>query len=262
MRRVALATGVELAVHEFGAGEPVLLLHAWGETHRVFDRLIPLLPHRLHVLMPDQRGVGESAKPGDGYAITDAAADIVALLDALGLATSWVVGTSSGGYVAQQVAIDHPGRVKGLVLIGAPSNLSGPPPAIFSKLLWSFHDPVTRDDVEALNNLLPLHTHVPRTFLDDQVTAGLTIPRHVWRGVLEGLCSAVPPIHSGKITVPTLILWGKEDDVLPRAQADELVAAIPDSRLLTYERTGHLVLWEQPERVAGDLTEFITRSSR
>lgn len=262
MRRVALATGVGLAVHEFGAGEPVLLLHAWGETHRVFDRLIPLLPRSLHLVAPDQRGVGESAKPDDGYALTDAASDVVALLDALGLPTCWLVGTSSGGYIAQQVAIDHPERVKGLVLIGAPSNLSGAPPATFTELMSSFHDPVTRDDIAALNKLLPLHTAVPAAFLQDQVSAGLTIPRAVWGKALEGLCSAVPPIQRGEITAPTLILWGEEDDVLPPSQADELAAAIPGSRLIKYESTGHLVLWERPERVAADLTAFIVNSSR
>jgi len=111
MRRVGLATGVVLAVHEFGEGEPVLLLHAWGETHRTFDRLVPLLTRSLHLVVPDQRGVGESAKPADGYGLNDAVDDVIALLDALGLDACWLVGTSSGGYLAQQVAVDHPDLV-------------------------------------------------------------------------------------------------------------------------------------------------------
>jgi len=259
MRRVTLATGVELAVHEFGDGEPVLLLHAWGETHRSFDRLVPLLPRSLHLVVPDQRGVGESAKPADGYALCDAVDDVVALLDALGLDPCWLVGTSSGGYLAQQVAVDHPERVRGLVLVGAPSNLQQPLPVSFVDVLGSFHDPVTPDDVNALNGALPLHTPVPDTFLNDQMTGALTIPRVVWSATIEGLLAAVPPIERGPITVPTLILWGAEEDVLPAGQAHELAAAIEGSRLVTYEGTGHLVLWEQPERVAIDVAAFITR---
>ena len=96
-RRVVLATGVDLAVHEQGDGVPVLLLHAWGETHRTFDRLLPLLPDTLRLVAPDQRGVGDSSKPEDGYDLTDAAADVAALLDALEIESCWVVGTSSGG---------------------------------------------------------------------------------------------------------------------------------------------------------------------
>jgi pimeloyl-ACP methyl ester carboxylesterase len=259
MRRVSCATGVELAVHEFGDGDPVLLLHAWGETHRVFDRLVPLLPPTLHLVVPDQRGVGESAKPADGYALHNAVDDVIKLLDALGLNACWLVGTSSGGYLAQQVAVDHPERVRGLVLVGAPSNLQQPIPAPFVDLLSSFHDPVTRDDIDALNGAFPLHTPVPDTFLEDQMTAALTIPTGVWRATIEGLFAAVPPIQRGSITVPTLILWGAEEDVLPVEQAQELLAAIEGSRLVTYEGTGHLVLWEQPERVALDVTAFITK---
>ncbi|MDQ0373914.1 alpha/beta fold hydrolase [Cellulomonas humilata] len=255
---MALATGVELAVEEFGDGEPVLLLHAWGETHRVFDRLVPLLPSTLHLVVPDQRGAGESDKPADGYAMQDGVYDVIALLDALGLEACWLVGTSSGGYLAQQVAVDHPERVRGLVLVGAPSNLQRPMPVTFADLLASFHDPVTRDDMVALNGALPLHTPVPDTFFQDQVTAAMTIPTGVLRATLDGLLAAAPPIQRGPITVSTLILWGAKDDVLPAGQAHELAAAIEGSRLVTYEGTGHLVLWEQPERVALDVTAFIT----
>ncbi len=74
---------------------------------------------------------------------------------------------------------------------------------------------------------------------------------------LTGLCSAVPPTESGTITAPTLIIWGGRDELLPREDEESLAAAIADSRLIVYDNTGHLVLWEQPERVASDLTEFV-----
>jgi rifampin ADP-ribosylating transferase len=256
MRRIALATGVELAVHEYGDGVPVVLLHAWGETHRVFDRLVPLLPATLQLVVPDLRGVGHSTKPTDGYSLRDGAADVIALLDSLGIETSWLIGTSSGGYLAQQVALDHPARVRGVVLIGSPSRLQLPPPAAFGELLSS-PQPVTRADVDAVTAALPLHRPVPESFVEDQATAALTIPKHVWKASLEGLVGAVPPIDRGTITAPTLILWGDEEDVLPIGQAGELRAAIEDSQLVVYEGTGHLVLYEQPERVARDVSAFI-----
>ncbi len=261
MRRVTLATGVELAVREKGEGTPVVLLHAWGETHRSFDRLAPLLPDTMHIVVPDQRGVGESSKPEGGYSLDDAAADVIALLDALELEDCWLVGTSSGGYTAQHFAVDYPDRLRGLVLIGSPSDLQQPMPVSFDELLSSFHEPVTREDVNAISGELPFHGDVPNSFVEEQVTAALTIPRHVWRSVFEGLIAAVPPIKRGSIKVPTLILWGGEEDVLPAGQADELRQSIKHSRVVTYEGTGHLVLWEQPELVAKDVTAFITASS-
>lgn len=262
MRRVALATGVELAVHTHGDGVPVLLLHAWAETHRTFDLLVPLLPGTMRLVVPDLRGVGESSKPATGYSLREAAEDVRALLDALGIETCWVVGTSSGGYLAQQVAVDHPGRVRGLVLIGAPSDLRGTLPAPFLEQLSVLHDPVTVEDVRAVTATLPLHRPVPEGFLEDQTTAALTIPKHVWRESFYGLVGALAPTQQGVITVPTLVLWGAEDDVLPTSQANDLATAIPHCRVVAYAGTGHLVLWEQPERVALDMAEFIATTGR
>ena len=74
---------------------------------------------------------------------------------------------------------------------------------------------------------------------------------------LAGLTTAVPPSESGTITAPTLIVWGERDELLPLQDAYRLVAAIPGSRLIVYEDTGHLVLWEQPERAATDLADFV-----
>jgi rifampin ADP-ribosylating transferase len=262
MRRIALATGVELAVHEHGEGVPVLLLHAWGETHRTFDRLLPLLPDTMHLVVPDQRGVGQSSKPADGYTLLDGAADMTALLDALEIDACWLIGTSSGGYLAQQLALEHPARVRGMALVGSPSNLQGPLPPAFSESLSSFHDPVTRADVDALQGALPLHSPVPGSFVEDQMRAALSIPRHSWLASVDGLVRAVPPIDRGRIGVRTLILWGGEEDVLPISQAGELLAAIEDSQIVVYEGTGHLVLWEQPQRVAKDVTAFIMGNER
>lgn len=262
MRRVVLATGVELAVAEFGTGEAMLLLHAWGETHRSFDRLVPLLSGHLHLILADQRGVGDSAKPAGGYTFQEAVDDVVALLDALNLDTCWLLGTSSGGYLAQQVAIDHPGRVRGLILVGAPSDLQQLPRGSITDLVASFHDPVDRGDIDALNAALPLHRAVPPSFLEDQLTAALTIPRRVWQATIEGLLDAPSPIRTGSIAAPTLVLCGAQDDVLPAGQAEELADAIDGSRLRTYDGTGHLVLWEQPERVARDVVAFIAEQPR
>ena len=257
VRRIPLATGVELAVHEFGAGEPVLLLHAWGETHCSFQRLVPLLPRTWHLIVPDQRGVGDSAQPDRGYALTDFAADTIGLLDALGLHSVWLVGTSSGGYVAQQVAVDHPSRVRGLVLIGSPADLQRPLPVALTEALDSFHDPVNRDDIGRLNTMLGGQDRIPADFLDDMDTAALTIPARVWKEWLAELFAAEPPIRQGRISRPTLLLWGGAEEVLPAEQLDTLRAAIDEVTVRTYEGTGHLVLWEQPERVAADVTAFI-----
>ena len=114
-RLVELATGVRLSYVSIGpiSATPVLLLHAWGESRRSFDRLLPLLPITVRALALDQRGHGDADKPAFGYSLAETAHDIKAFMDAVGIASAVLLGSSSGGYVAQQVAITIPHRVAG-----------------------------------------------------------------------------------------------------------------------------------------------------
>jgi rifampin ADP-ribosylating transferase len=98
---------------------------------------------------------------------------------------------------------------------------------------------------------------VPGWYLQDRVDDGVRAPAHVWRQALTGLTTARPPTEAGTIAAPTLIIWGGRDKLLPWEDARALAAAIPGSRLVVYQDTGHLVLWEQPDRVASDLAEFV-----
>ena len=94
---------------------------------------------------------------------------------------------------------------------------------------------------------------VPPAFLETIVAENLKVPAWVWSATLEGLVEAVPASETATITAPTLILWGDRDGFLPRGDQEALAAAIPGSRLVVYEDTGHAVHWEQPERVAADI---------
>jgi len=126
-----------------------------------------------------------------------------------------------------------------------------------TETLDSFHDPVNRDDIGRLNTMLDGQDRIPADFLDDMNTAALTIPARVWQEWLTELLAAEPPIRRSRISRPTLLLWGGAEEVLPAEQLDTLRAAIDEVTVRIYEGTGHLVLWEQPERVAADVTAFI-----
>jgi len=256
---VRLATGVTLSYTATGpsSAPAVLLLHAWAESRRSFDRLVPLLPDTVHAVALDQRGHGDAEKPAAGYSLTGLAADVDAFMDAIGIVSAVLVGSSSGGYVAQQVAIDCPSRVAGLVLVGSPRSLRGRPS--FADEVEALTDPIDASWVRQTLTWFPRHHDVPSSYLEDRVDDGARIPAHVWRESFRGLLAAEPPTDSGIITAPTLIVWGENDDLLARDQQEALAAAIPAAQLLVYEGTGHLVLWEQPERLAGDLTAFIER---
>ena len=264
VRQLRLRTGITVPclVQDNGKGDsaatPLLLLHAWGESCQSFDRLIPLLAG-CRIYAPDLRGQGDADKPATGYSLAEQAEDAAAILDALGLPRAAVVGSSSGGYVAQQLAVAHPGKVAALVLVGSPLSLQGRPP--FADEVDALADPLDEGWVRESLSWFPLLHDVPAWYVEDRVRDGLRMPAHAWKDILNGLCEAAPPTEAGTIQAPTLILWGAQDTLLPRSSQETLAARIPGAVLRIYPDAGHLVLWECPEQVAADAMEFL-RSRR
>ncbi|WCI08198.1 alpha/beta hydrolase [Arthrobacter sp. OVS8] len=144
VRNLRLTTGISVPCLVRGSADarPLLLLHAWGESRRSFDRLVPWLAG-FRVYAPDLRGQGEADKPADGYSLAEQAGDAAAILDALDVRKAFVLGSSSGGYVAQQLAVGHPERVAALVLVGTPLSLRGRP--AFADEVDRLTDPVDED---------------------------------------------------------------------------------------------------------------------
>lgn len=256
VRDLRLRTGITVPCLVQGdpGAKPVLLLHAWGESRGSFDRLLPLLTG-FRVYAPDLRGQGGADKPEDGYSLAEQAEDAAAILDALHVPRAFVVGSSSGGYVAQQLAVTHPGRVAALVLVASPLSLRGRTPV--ADEVDTLIDPLDEDWVRDSLSWFPLLHEVPAWFLEDRVLDGLRMPAHAWKAILNGLISATPPTESGTIETPTLILWGAQDNLLPRSDQEALAARIPGAVLKVYPDVAHMVLWECPERVAEDAAAFL-----
>lgn len=246
--------GLELPYVERGDpdGVPVLLLHAWLDSMRCFDQLLAALPERLHVFAFDQRGHGDATKPAHGYRLRDFAEDVGGFMDAVGLDAAALAGASSGGYVAQRFAIDHPGRTLGLALLGSPRNLRGKRPP-FADAVATLADPIAPAFVRELNDGM-VEREVPDAVMDVLREENLKVPARVWREAFEGLVAAEVPLDTGPISVPTLIVWGEHDSLLPRADQEAMATQIPGARLVIYDGIGHLPVIEAPERVAADLT--------
>ena len=227
VRRVGLATGVSVPYISVGpsSAAPVVLLHAWGESWHSFDRLLPLLPRTIHAVAMDLRGHGDADKPAAGYSLVDVAADVAAFMDAVGVSSAVLVGSSSGGYVAQQVAITSPHRVAGLVLVGSPASLQGRPS--FADEVDRLTDPVDAAWVRKFLSWFPVFHPVPPWYLDGRVRDGARMPAYVWRETLRGLITARPPTEAATITAPTLIVWGGRDELLTREHQQ---ASPPPSR--------------------------------
>jgi non-heme chloroperoxidase len=260
-----LATGPRLHYAEQGdrEGEPVIFLHAYVDSWFSYSRVLPLLTPEYHAFAPDQRGHGDSDKPQCCYMTDDYAADIDAFTDAVGIDEATIVGDSSGGLIAQRVALSYPHRVSRLVLIGSPTTLvNNDSVAELGKEILALADPIPTTFVREFV-LGTIHDPIPEDFLSRLVSESLKVPARVWRGYYEGVVrTADDSARLGEIDAPTLILWGELDVLLPREEQERRAALIPDATLKVYPETGHLAHWVRPEWVVRDLEAFMkdTRS--
>ena len=262
-RATRLSTGLTLQYVEQGqrSGVPVLLLHAYVDSWRSFERVLEHLPDTIHAFAPSQRGHGDSERPPTGYAAADLVADLAAFMDAVELDAAVLVGSSSAADTVRRFAVEHPDRTLGLVLVGTFSTFPADAPAVreLGEEISALTDPIDPDFIREFVAGTGGDA-VPPDFRETMVAESGKVPAHVWREMFDGLLTA-PPI-AGTIDAPTLILWGDADPICSRAEQQALLDAIPLAELVTYPGAGHGVHWEQPERVAADIAQFAGRSYR
>ena len=252
IRRALLPDGLELPYLEHGdsSGTPVVFLHAFADSLRSFERVLPHLPRSIRAVTVTQRGHGDAGRPTTGYRVEDFAGDLANFMDALALERAVLVASSSASFTAQRFAIDNPLRALGLVLIGVPWSLRDK--RVGSSLVEAvseLRDPV---DAEFVREFVEstVAGPVPPAFLEAMIGESLKVPAHVWKDTMSGLLEATPPTETGRISAPTLIVWGDRDDFVARSDQERLAATIPGSQLLVYRGSGHVVHWEEPERIA------------
>lgn len=259
MSTIRLANGLSLPVVEHGdpAGTPVLLLHGITDSWRSFEPILLHLPRSIRAVAVTLRGHGDASKPREGYAMADFADDVIALLDTLGIARAVVLGHSMGSLVAQRVALDHPDRVAGLVLVGAfPCGRGNPElEALWEGTVSALQDPVDESFVWEFQSGTCAQP-VPVGLLETAVQESLKVPAHVWREAFGALVTTDHRAELPRIAAPTLLLWGARDAIVGRADQDALLA-IPGARLTAYREAGHAPHWEEPERFARDLAGFV-----
>jgi len=256
---VQLETGVRLRYAEQGdsTGTPVILLHGYSDSWFSFSRVLPLLAASYRVFALDQRGHGDSDKTAAAHAPKDLAADVIAFIEARGLAGVTVVGHSMGSFVAQQVALAAPGRVQRLVLIGSTTT-----PRTFEGILdldravKALVDPVSTEFVREFQ-VSTIHQPVPAEFMDRVVAESLKLPAQVWHSAMDGMLATERAAGLAGTPLPTLILWGDQDTLCTRAEQDALVAMLPNATLKVYAETGHALHWERPAEFARDLQAFM-----
>jgi non-heme chloroperoxidase len=256
---VTLASGVQVRYVERGAEDPsrvVIMLHGFTDSSYSFQELMDRLDPSIQAIAIDQRGHGDSSKPGCCYAPRDFAADVVAFMDARGIKTATIVGHSMGGVVAQLVAVRSPERVAGLVIVGSSPSFANPAVEGLLSAVKDLSDPIDRDFAHEFQ-ASTVHKPIAAGQLDRYVDASMKVPARVWNDVLTQLLTVDLRPDLRTIKARTLILWGDKDSISTRADQAALFQEIPNATLKVYEGVGHAVHWEAPDRVAADLAAFV-----
>lgn len=260
-QRVRLPNGIELAYVELGnpAGRPVLLLHGYTDTSRVWSIVAPYLAdHRL--LIPDQRGHGESSAPACCYAMSEFADDARLFLDALEIERTSIVGSSMGSMVAQVFAAEYPDRVDRIVLSGSTALA----PVTRGDWLWTntsrLRTPIS-SNAEFLREFSPSASPTPVDpvfvrYFDAEMAA---VAPHVWRAVMRELLDVPVGRYAPDISADVLILSGGRDPLFPPEHHRALVAAYPRAEARIFADLGHNLVVERPYEVGPVLAAFLRR---
>jgi pimeloyl-ACP methyl ester carboxylesterase len=258
-RKIDLDTGLTLHFAEQGdpRGKAVLFLHGFPDSWNSFRPVLDLLNLKYHAFAPDLRGFGESDKPSDGYTRRDFAADILALLDALGIEKASVVGHSMGSFIAQSFAIRYPERTDKLVLIGsAASTVDNATIREILPVIEGLSDPIDRGFLVEFQTGT-FYGALPAGFLETVISESLKAPSFVWKEAIKTLSEEDHRAELGKIASPTFIAWGDRDGIFPREEQYLLRDAIPRSVLKIYENAGHSLNWDHAEEFAKDAEKFL-----
>jgi 3-oxoadipate enol-lactonase len=267
MPTIEIATGPTLNYVRRGSGEPMLLIQGMSGNHLSWgEPFLTELERDFDLVAYDHRGVGKSSRVTDPFSIADLADDAAAVLGALGWDSAHVVGISMGGMVAQELALRHPQRVRTLTLGctycgGEGSALTSN--EVFAKLSEAMMSG-DRDRAIATSfevNISPGYgadQSAYGTFYE--MATALPTPVPVIMLQAQAVQSHDTLSRLGEIQVPTLVIHGTVDEMLPYSNAVLIAARIPGARLVTLEDVGHMFWWEQPERSAQAIRELVEGS--
>jgi pimeloyl-ACP methyl ester carboxylesterase len=248
--------GHDVGYRRGGTGEAVLLLHGLAGSSRTWRAVMPELAGSYDVIAPDLLGHGESAKPIGDYSLGAFASGLRDFLAALDVPRATIVGHSFGGGIAMQLAYQHPEICDRLVLVS-----SG---GLGREVSWMLRL-LTLPGAEQLMPLIfprmvAARGDDLRRFLDRR---GVRSPRRTIRGVIEPggqIVSALDRLYLAA-NLPTLVVWGDRDDIIPVTHATVAHDAIAGSRLEILDGVGHFPHVEAPDRFLCVLTDFLASTT-
>lgn len=253
-------TAIHLHYAEAGHGLPVVLVHGFPFDHTIWDAQMIALGGSFRMIAPDLRGFGESAAPEDGYTMEHFAADIVTLLDRLGIDRAVWVGHSMGGYITMAALRRWPQRVRAVAFVATHARPDTPEKKLQRE---TSADNVMRSGVSDIAFTMMSTIFAPavdrqgplaQRIYDIMIQAS---PAGV-AGALRGMAARPDSRETLRgLKIPALVISGAEDELIGAELADELAGLIPGARHVVIPGAGHMPMVEQPDATTDALREFL-----
>jgi pimeloyl-ACP methyl ester carboxylesterase len=265
----------DIFYEEHGSGDPLLLVMGLAADSTAWIFQVPEFARRHRTIVFDNRGVGRSSKPPGPYTIHEMADDAAGLLDAIGIARAHVVGVSMGGMIAQELALRHPERVRGLVLACTFPEPDADAERQRAFSLARFGGRVTASgeteiDVTAVDPFMLLQHVLPRVFNQSFIDRELPKLLQIFGGALqygfslEAILGQVEAVMGHKATdrlhriaAPTLVITGDADLLVSPANSDVLARNIPGAKLVRVPGGSHGFNFETPEVFNREVLDFL-----
>lgn len=253
--------GTKIYWEERGEGEPLLLIMGLGSISDMWYRLLPALSEQYRTILFDNRGVGRSDPPAAAYSIKTLAADAAAVLSAAGVDCAHVLGFSMGGFIAQEFALLYAERVRSLILAatscGGRAGVRAAPEVLTALEAKGVKTPEEAFWLVAPYNYAP---STPRALIEEDLAVTLRTPirRSNYMAQFQAIISW-PGSDSrlSSLAMPTLIIHGDSDELIPTENGRILARAIPNAKLVLLPGASHRFMTDQPEAASEVILSFL-----
>jgi pimeloyl-ACP methyl ester carboxylesterase len=254
----------DMHLEQAGSGPALVLLHAFPLDGRMWRSQLGALSGEQHVLVPDLPGFGRSKRPEGNPSIDDYADAVVALCRSAGVEHAAIAGCSMGGYIAFSIARRHPQFMTSLALI---DTRAAPDSQDVRRARYEMVERARHEGTAFLRTADPPlspYTLAERAEVVAEVRAmmGDATPVGVMCAQRAMATRKDARPHLGDIDVPTVVVRGDDDPVVPRDEAEAMAASIPGATFVAIPLAGHLPSVEQPDLVTAALRSVTSRSAR
>jgi len=252
--------GARIYWDDQGFGAPVLLIMGLGYPSYMWHRIRPVMAARYRTIVLDNRGSGQSDVPAGPYSMALMASDAAAVLDAARVESAHVFGVSMGGMIAQEFALEHPKRVRSLIL---GCTAGGGPTAVRAEddAIQMLKARVRMTPEEALEAPVPFiyDAATPRERIDEDLSIRKPwLPRpQGYQAQLEGILAWESYSRISAIHAPTLVIHGESDRLVPPGNGKLIAERIPGAKLAMIAHASHLFLTDQTQTAQRIILQFL-----